>query len=109
MNMKPTVKEFYNDKELISEVEMLASKGIDKKNLYVLSHDDDRTERVADNANANEIGIKEVGLDTVVGNVFMKKGDELRTQMQEFGFTQHEAELYEDKLDDGKILLIVNN
>lgn len=43
--MKPTVKEFYDDKELITEVEKLSSQGVDKHNLYVLSHDDDRTDR----------------------------------------------------------------
>jgi adenylosuccinate synthase len=107
--MKPTVKEFYNDEELISEVEKLSSQGINKKNLYVLSHDDDRTERVADNANANEIGAKETGIGTAVGNMILSKGDELRNQLQEMGFSKEEADQYEEKLDEGKILLLVQN
>jgi hypothetical protein len=109
IQMKPTVKEFYNDQELISEVEKLSSQGIDKKNLYVLSHDDDRTERVADNANANEIGAKETGIGTAVGNMILSKGDELRNQLQEMGFSKKEADHYEEKMDEGKILLLVQN
>jgi adenylosuccinate synthase len=109
IHLKPTVKEFYNDKELISEVEKLSSQGISKKNLYVLSHDDDRTERVADNANANEIGARETGIGTAVGNMIVSKGDELRNQLQEMGFSKEEADQYEEKLDEGKILLLVQD
>ncbi|MFE8699237.1 general stress protein [Cytobacillus sp. FJAT-54145] len=105
--MKPTVKEFYKDTEVLSEVNRLSSEGVDKENIYVLSHDDDRTERVADNADVNQIGMKELSLGTTVENIFNKKGDELRNQLEEFGFSQREAEEYEEKLDDGKILLMV--
>lgn len=107
--MKPAVQEFKDDVELINEVKSLAEKGVSKDTLYVMSHDDDRTERVADNADANQVGLNEVGFETYVSNVFSKKGDELRNQLKELGFSQQEADNYEEKLDHGTILLINTN
>ncbi len=107
--MKPVVEEFKNDTELMNVVKSLSSKGISKENLYVLSHDDDRTDRVADKVDANKIGINEMGFDTYVSNIFSKKGDELRSQLKELGFSQQEANNYEEKLDQGTILLINTN
>lgn len=104
--MKPVVKEFKDDTELMNEVKSLSSKGVSKDNLYVMSHDDDRTDRVADNVDASKVGMKEEGFGTYVSNIFSKKGDELRSQLKELGFTQAEADDYEEKLDQGTILLI---
>lgn len=104
--MKPIVQEFKDDTELMNTVKSLSDKGVSKDNLYVLSHDDDRTDRVAEGVDANKIGINEMGVGTYVSNVFSKKGDELRSQLMEIGFTQLEADAYEEKLDHGTILLI---
>lgn len=48
-------------------------------------------------------------LGDAVGNLFNKKGDELRTKLQEIGFSEAEAENYEEDMDEGKVLLIVTN
>lgn len=104
--MKPIVKEFQDDRSLIMEVKALSARGISKENLYVISHDDDRTDRVSDQVDAEEVGMKEIGLKVAVGNMFRKKGDELRAKFEELGFTQVEAEALEEKLDHGKILLL---
>lgn len=106
--MKPIVKEFLDDKGLMQEVKTQAANGVKKENLYVISHDDDRTDRVAGNVNANEVGIGEEGLGTAVGNIFRKKGDELRAKFKELGFDQSEAGELEEKLDHGKILLMID-
>lgn len=105
--MKPIVKEFQDDQALLAEVEALSAKGTSKENLYVISHDDDRTDRVADQVNANEIGTTEVGLKVAVENMFRRKGDEIRAKFKELDFTQEEAEELEEKLDHGKILLLI--
>lgn len=107
--MKPVVQEFKDDTELMNTVKSLSAKGVSKDDLYVLSHDDDRTDRVAEGAGANKVGINEVGFGTYVSNVFSKKGDELRAELMEMGFTQLEADAYEEKLDHGTILLINTN
>lgn len=107
--MKPIAKEFQDDQELINEVNMQSEKGVSKDNLYVVSHDNDRTDRVAKQVNGNEIGIKEEGLKIAIGNLFHKKGDELRAKFQGIGFSAKEADELEEKLDHGKILLIITN
>lgn len=107
--MRPYIEEFNNEDKLEKTVEMLKSNGVQSTDLYVLTHDDDRTERLSDKANANVIGMKETGLNTAVENFFRKKGDELRSQLYEMGFSETEAKVFEEKLDKGKALLIVKN
>lgn len=104
--MKPVVKEYQDDTQLMEEVKNLSAQGVAKEDLYVVSHDSDRTDRVADKVDANTVGLKEEGLTEAVGNVFRKKGDELRVKFQEIGFSEDEASELEEKLDHGKILLI---
>lgn len=104
--MKPLVREYQDDVELVREVEAQFARGVSKDDLYVISHDDDRTNRIADKVNANTIGIQEEGLKVAIENLFRKKGDELRAKFEEIGFSESEASLLEEKLDHGKILLI---
>lgn len=104
--MEPVVQEFTDDVELKKEIERLAEAGKNKNNLYVMSHDDDRTDRVADSVNAGKLGEE---FTTEKGNVFTKKGDELRAQFKELGFHQEKANELEEKLDHGTILLIDTN
>ena len=109
IRLTPFLKEYTNDEKLQNDVSILKDKGIDKKDVYILSHDDDRTDRITDNAGANEIGLKEMDFSDAVGNLFNKKGDELRTKLQEIGFSKEEAEKFEADMDEGKVLLIVTN
>lgn len=51
----------------------LVKKGIEQKDIYVLTHEKERTDRIADNADVNTIGIKEEGLGTSIINVFQKR------------------------------------
>lgn len=107
--MKPLVKEFQDDQALMKEVNMQVAKGIQREDLYVISHDDDRTDRVANKVDANTIGINEEGFATAMENIFRKKGDELRAKLEELGFNQVESEVLEEKLDHGKILLLIKD
>ncbi|GAA0599169.1 hypothetical protein GCM10009001_14310 [Virgibacillus siamensis] len=45
--MKPTVKEFQDDTALMEEIKTQSKTGISKDNMYVMSHDNDCTDRVA--------------------------------------------------------------
>lgn len=103
--MKPVVKEFQDDVKLMKEVQRQAANGVSKDNLYVVSHDDDRTDRVAGKVEANEPD----ELGELVGARYNKKGDELRKIFQEFGFTSDEAGDLEEKLDHGTIFLLINS
>lgn len=107
--MKPLIREYTNDEKLMSDVTSLKNKGIDNKDIYILSHDDDRTDRIANNVNANTIGLSEQDFKNVISNIFSKQGDELRTKLQEIGFSEQEAEEYEEDMDEGKVLLIVTD
>jgi Tat protein secretion system quality control protein TatD with DNase activity len=107
--MKPTYKEFQNDEQVVGAVQELKTRGVHENDIYVITHDDDRTKRVADNADANTVGVGDVGLDTYVKNVFRSKGDELRAQFEDLGFTPGEAEQLEEKLDHGKVILVVKD
>lgn len=107
--MKPYIEEFHNEEKLEQAVSNLKNKGVHANDLYVLTHDDERTERISDKTNTNTIGIEETGLNEMVENFFRKKGDELRNQLSEMGLSETEAKTYEEKLDEGKALLIVKN
>ncbi|WP_096156264.1 MULTISPECIES: general stress protein [Bacillus] len=107
--MKPIYKEFHNDEEAVHAIDSLKLKGVREDDIFVVTHDNDRTSRIADNADANTVGAKELGLDTYVKNVFRSKGDELRAQFCELGFTEPEAEALEEKLDHGKVVVVVKD
>ena len=107
--MKPFIREYANDEQIEKDIMTLKNNSVDAEDVYVLSHDDDRTNRIAKKVGANTIGMKEMHMGSAVSNVFKKKGDELRTKLKEIGFTQEEANNYESDLDKGKVLLIVTN
>ncbi|WP_087973123.1 general stress protein [Oceanobacillus rekensis] len=107
--MKPFIREYINEEQLKTDVNKLQAKGINKDDIYLLTHDDERTGRIADNANTNTIGMKEMDFSSAVGNMFSSQGDQLRTKLEEMGFSEAEAANYEKDLDEGKVLLMVTN
>ncbi|EKS8351307.1 general stress protein [Bacillus cereus] len=106
---KPVVYEYQNEQEVVMKVKELELKGIHQDEIYVLTHEKHITKKIADDTNTNTIGVKEQGLGTSIINFFSKKGDELRNQMEEMGLSKEEANLYEEKLDQGRILLLVTD
>ncbi|PFZ56198.1 general stress protein [Bacillus wiedmannii] len=104
---KPVVNEYQNEQEVVMKVKELELQGVRQDDIYVLAHEKHLTKRIADDTNINTIGVKEQGLGTSIINFFSKKGDELRNQMEEMGLSKEEANLYEEKLDQGRILLLV--
>ncbi|GEL08677.1 general stress protein [Salisediminibacterium halotolerans] len=107
--MQPNYREFYDDLEVVDAVTNLKEKGVSPNNIYILTHDEERTKRVADNADANVIGLDEENIGTVAKNLVRKKGDELRARLMEIGFEDHTADELEDKLDQGKVLVILKD
>ncbi|OAB36936.1 general stress protein [Paenibacillus macquariensis subsp. defensor] len=95
-----------NGVKAVDEVKQLHSSGYVYDNIFVLAHDEERTDRIANVANANEIGIKEEGVFDSLANLFRSRGDELRAEITSLGFTDAEADFYEKELDLGKVLII---
>ncbi|MCC4723673.1 general stress protein [Salinicoccus sp. RF5] len=107
--MKPFIKPYTNDEALQDDIAKLTSKDVKADDIYVISHDDDRTERIADNSGASTVGLSEMGVGEAVKSTFEKKGDLLRKQLQNLGFSESEAENFESEMDEGKVFLIVTN
>ncbi|MDJ1632099.1 general stress protein [Bacillus velezensis] len=84
--MKPVVREYTNDQKLMQDVKELQRLGVAKEDVYVLSHDDDRTDRLADNTDVNTIGAKETGIKHAVGNMFNKKATSSATKFTKSAF-----------------------
>ncbi|MFC4736210.1 general stress protein [Bacillus daqingensis] len=107
--MQPIFKEFHNDQEVVEAIQSLKSKNINEDDIYIITHDEDRTDRIADDAEANTIGLDEETLGTAARNLFRKKGDELRAKLEELGFEEYHAEELEEKLDEGKVIVVVQH
>lgn len=107
--MNPLYKEFYSDQEVVDAVTGIKEKGISEDDIYILTHDEDRTERVADNADANTVDTKDMNFGTSAKNIFRKQGDALRAKFEELGYSKDMASELEEKLDDGKVIVVVTN
>ncbi|MFE8701911.1 general stress protein [Cytobacillus sp. FJAT-54145] len=90
-------------------VESMRSSGYEQKQIYIFAHDKYLSEQITDGTDTGEVGIKEQGIFESIGNVFRDRGDELRSKMRSLGLSQVEAEQMEEKLDEGKLILIGSN
>ncbi|MVO99978.1 general stress protein [Paenibacillus lutrae] len=104
--METKVRLASNEEQALREVKNLQAEGYNLDEIYVLTHDTDRTEGVAEMTNTNEIGVAEEGFMNAVANLFRSKGDELRAKIESLGLSESEANTYEKELDKGKILVI---
>ncbi|KAB7709145.1 general stress protein [Bacillus aerolatus] len=103
-----TTKTVENALQAKSEIEGLLAQGYSLDDVYILAHDEHRSEDVSDALHTNEVGMKEQGVLNSMGNMFKSRGDELRSKMESLGLSQQEAETYEKELDKGKLVLIAN-
>jgi len=84
----------------------LENQGYNRDNIYIFAHDKNRSEDLTAATETAEVSMKEQGLLDSLGNVFRKRGDELRSKMQSVGLTEMEAEKYEEVLDTGKLVIV---
>ncbi|KAB7670633.1 general stress protein [Bacillus sp. B1-b2] len=87
-------------------ISALENQGYAKENIYIFAHDKDRSEDLTDATDTGNVSMKEQGLFDSIGNVFRKRGDELRSKMQSVGLTEAEAAKYEEVLDTGKLVIV---
>ena len=104
---KPFIKGYTNDEELQTDIEKLKTQSVGENDIYVISHDDERTKRISKNVGINTIGANEMGIGDAVKGALDKKGDQLRKQLENIGFSEAEAENYESEMDKGTVFLIV--
>ncbi|WP_123039305.1 general stress protein [Cohnella candidum] len=107
--MKAYAKLVNNGLEAVDVVKDLHRQGYSDKEIYVLAHSKDRTDRLADATNANTVGISEEGMFDAMANLFRDRGDELRHKIESMGFDSNEAGMYEAELDRGKVLVMARH
>lgn len=100
-------KKFTTDDEAVRGIQEIKSTGVRDDDIYVITHENYRTEKLAEMASANTIGDAEEGLGTAIANVFKSKGEELRAKLEHVGFSLSEAVDLEQQLDEHKVLVVV--
>ncbi|MCM3216602.1 general stress protein [Niallia taxi] len=95
-----------NGVQATNVINQLENQGYTKENIYIFAHDKDRSEDLTAATDTGDVSMKEQGLMDTIGNVFRKRGDELRSKMQSVGLTEMEAEKYEEVLDTGKLVIV---
>ncbi|MFD1064760.1 general stress protein [Oceanobacillus locisalsi] len=99
------VKSYTNDEMLEKDVNKLKDNNINSDNIFILSHDDDRTARIAKNTATAGVDYNKQD----IGDDFEKQGDELREKLRELGISNEDAHEYEEDMDEGKVFLIVKD
>lgn len=92
--------------EAKEQVQRHIAQGYTRDQLFVLAHDKERTGRLAEKTDTEQIGLEEEGIGTAVANIFRSRGDELRAKMKSVGVGDAEAERLERSLDQDKIVVI---
>lgn len=100
--MKPTVKAFQDDIGLLNELRRQSSKGISKDSLHVFAHDDDRTDCIVGDSGAAPADIADLVVER-----YNERDHELHIVFRRFGFDSDESRDLEEKLENGKILLLI--
>jgi hypothetical protein len=98
-----------NGLEAFDVVKDLHRQGYTEKEIYVLTHERDRTDRLAKTADANKVGVVEEGMFDSIANLFRTRGDVIRNKIEAMGFDQYEARMYEAELDNGKVLVMARH
>lgn len=104
--METKVKTVRNVTEAQEQVGKFRLDGYRDDQIYVLAYDKDRTDRVAERTNAEQIGVMEEGFGTAIANVFRSRDEELRAKLRSMGFIQADAERLEMEMENDKIIVI---
>ena len=92
--------------EVQDQVNIFQREGYLNDNIFVLTHDKDRTSRIVEKTDATKIGVSEEGLGTAFANMFRSTGDELRAKMRSLGISKADSERLETEMDRDKVLVI---
>jgi hypothetical protein len=95
--------------EARNKIEELKRHGYLEDNIYVLSHDKERTTQLTEQADVHKIGVANEGILSATANLFRSNGDELRAKLRAMGISKEHAEELEDLMDKGKIVILTWN
>ncbi|WP_028562925.1 general stress protein [Paenibacillus pinihumi] len=107
--MRPSVQVVHTEADAVHAVRDLTLRGVDQEHIYVLAHEKEDTKALSELTDVNTIGAREEGAVSSVANLFRSRGDELRSKLESVGFSEHEAEYYEQELDKGHVLVITRH
>lgn len=88
------------------KIDQLATEGYTRDDIYVITHDKERTEHLQENLHVNDVGLEEEGVIDKIANIFRSTGDTLRSHFQNLGLSETEADQYEKELDKGRVVVI---
>ncbi|WP_181272963.1 general stress protein [Brevibacterium oceani] len=103
-SQKPIVKAFHDDIGVLNHVQKLASEGVPKRALHIFAHDAEGADEVVGTGAGGTLkGVREL-----VAERYNERDDELRERFQRYGFDSDEIEKFECELDNGAILLVID-
>ncbi|MEH7334254.1 general stress protein [Neobacillus drentensis] len=102
------VKVVENGVQARKEIEQFIMDGYTKDEIYLLAHDQHRSEDLTDQLDISSIGVAEEGVLDSLANVFRTRGDELRSKLESLGLSTNEAERFEEELDHGKVVVVAS-
>ncbi|MEH7111131.1 general stress protein [Neobacillus niacini] len=102
------VKIVENGVEAKQEIAQFMLQGYTKSEIYLLAHDENRSEHLTDALDINEVGVSEQGVFDSIANVFRSRGDELRSKLQSLGLSAAAAERCEEEMDHGKVIVLAS-
>ncbi|MDR7079640.1 hypothetical protein J2Y03_004698 [Neobacillus niacini] len=102
------IKIVENGVEARQEIAQFRMQGYTKDEIYLLAHDQNRSEHLTDVLNINKVGLGEQGVFEAVANVFRSRGDELRSKLESLGLSTAATERCEEKMDQGKVIIVAS-
>ncbi|WP_102275207.1 general stress protein [Cytobacillus massiliigabonensis] len=90
------------------QIQQFIDQGFTKEEIYILAHDNSRSNDLTNALDVNDIGVEEQGIFDSIANVFRTRGDELRSKLESLGVPTTDAEQYERELDQGKVVVLAN-
>ncbi|RKN71252.1 general stress protein [Paenibacillus ginsengarvi] len=109
MNEKVFVTVVDNGARAMEQVYSLRRQGYLPEDIYILAHDRNRTDDLAEAANVSTVSVEEEGIMQSMANWFRSRGDELRAKLMSMGCTQREADAYEYDMDRGKLIVMAKS
>ncbi|WP_088009465.1 general stress protein [Indiicoccus explosivorum] len=98
-------EEYHSDTEAVKGIEEMRNKGIAADDIYVVAQSDQHAGRIAKMGNAHAAK-SAAGLGDAVINAFRSGGNKHHRELVKLGFTDAEAELVEEKLEQEKIIVV---